>query len=163
MGRSRLLAAARVPVVAVAVLVAVVTLAGCTRSAPNPKPTKSGTASSAPTPTPTADPTFAPDASAKDNKVFFDLTNNKLFAANGSANGRTIIDNLASAGFDKAAMQVTPDKTSINGGVDSILFSVKVGDSCLLGQHGSGGYSSSVEPALVSGGCLVGKTRAIDW
>lgn len=87
----------------------------------------------------------------------------KLFTANGSAKGRDIIDNLVAAGFDKAAMQVTPDKTAINGQVDSILFSVKLGAQCLLGQHGGGGYTSSVQAALVSGGCLIGKTRPIDW
>ena len=108
-------------------------------------------------------PSFLPDGSAEANKAWFDAANTRLIGANSGANGRAIIDSLVAAGFDKAAMQVTPDKTSINGGVDSILFSVKIGDSCLLGQRGGGGYSSAVEPALKSGLCLVGKTRAIDW
>ena len=147
-------------------------LAGCSANAPAPSVSATSDAAGSAAPSPaapssTATPTpvvgFLSDGTAKADKARFDAVNTKLFAANGSANGRAIIDSLTAAGFDKAAMQVTPDKTSINGGVDSILFSVKIGDSCLLGQHGGGGYSSAVEAALKSGLCLVGKTRAIDW
>ena len=153
MGRSRL---------AVLAFVVAVTLSGCVPSAPTPKPDSASTSTSTPRPIRTADPVFIPNGTAAENKLFFDLTNKKLFASNGSANGRAIIDNLVTAGFDKAAMQVTPDKTPTNGSADSILFSVRIGDSCLLGQYG-GGYSSAVEPVLAGGGCLIGKTRPIDW
>jgi hypothetical protein len=139
-----------------------VSLAGCSSIAPEPSVSVTSAApSSTASPAPVA--SFLPDGTARANKAWFDTVNAKFFAANGSANGRAIIDSLIAAGFEKAAMQVTPDKTSINGGVDSILFSVKIGDSCLLGQHGGGGYSSAVEAALKSGLCLVGKTRTIDW
>jgi hypothetical protein len=148
----------------------VVVLAGCVPSAPQPHPTlstsasASADASASPTPTVAADPVYEPNGTAQDNKPYFDLVNNRFFAANGSALGRPIIDNLVAAGFDKANMQVTPDKTSIGGGVDSILFAVKIGDSCLLGQHGGGGYTSSVAAALTTGGpCLIGTTRPINW
>ncbi|MBK4346050.1 DUF6993 domain-containing protein [Lacisediminihabitans changchengi] len=103
------------------------------------------------------------NGTAEQEKPFFDQVNGKLFASNGSANGRDIIDNLVASGFVKADMQVTPDKTSIGGNADSILFSVKIGDSCLLGQHGGAGYESSVQKALANGTCLIGKTRPIDW
>ena len=106
---------------------------------------------------------FRPDGSAEANKAWFDAANTRLIGTNSEANGRAIIDSLVAAGFDRASMQLTPDKTSIDGGVDSILFSVKIRDSCLLGQYGAGGYSSAVEPVLKSGLCLIGKTRAIDW
>jgi hypothetical protein len=148
------------------VLVAAAALAGCSQTPPSAKPTATPAASAATTattaPTPTPTPTFDANGTAADNKLFFDSVNTALFAANGSANGRTIIDNLVNAGFDKAAMQVTPDTTSTGGRVDAILFSVRIGKSCLLGQHGSA-YSSAVEPALSNGTCLVGKTRPIDW
>jgi hypothetical protein len=157
------MAATRRLLLAVPMLVLAVGLAGCTPSVPAPSKPPSTSASPAPTATPAPAPAYRPDGTALSNKAWFDAVNTKLFASNGGADGRTIIDSLVAAGFDKAAMQVTPDKTSINGGVDSILFSVKIGDSCLLGQHGGGGYSSSVEPALKSGVCLIGKTRAIDW
>jgi hypothetical protein len=155
MGRSRLIA------VAIAALVALTAVTGCSQSS-TPQPTTSST-SAMPTSTSTPDPTYTPGGSAQSNKGYFDLVNRRLLASNGAPDGRALIDNLVSAGFDKAAMQVTPDKTSINGGVDSILFSVKMGDGCLLGQNGSGGYSSAVEVVLANGSCLVGKTRTINW
>mgnify|MGYP000069999948 FL=1 len=150
-------------------LVCAVPLAGCVPTAPDTITRSS--ASLAPSPTaspkdatiPAPAASFRPDSSAAANKAWFDAANTRLFVANQSANGRAIIDSLVAAGFDKASMQLTPDTTSIDGGVDSILFSVKIRDSCLLGQHGAGGYSSAVEPALKSGLCLIGKTRAIDW
>jgi hypothetical protein len=149
-----------------AVLITAIALAGCTQSPSAAKPTASSAASAGATTTPTAVPTpnakFVPDGSAQENKLFFDKVNTALFAANASANGRDIIDNLVKAGFDKSAMQVTPDTTTIGGRADAILFSVRMGTSCLLGQHGSA-YSSAVEPALAGGACLVGKTRPIDW
>jgi hypothetical protein len=149
---------------AASVLVLAIALAGCSPTAPTPSAAPpSGSAGPSGTATPAPAPSYRPDGTAQANKAWFDAVNTKLFAANNGADGRAIIDSLVSAGFDKAAMQVTPDKTSINGGVDSILFSVKIGDSCLLGQHGGGGYSSAVEKALASGLCLIGKTRAIDW
>jgi len=158
------MAARRRSLLAVPMLVLAVAVGGCTSltSTPSAKPPTTS-ASPAQTTRPAPAPAYRPDGTALANKAWFDTVNTKLFAANGGADGRTIIDSLVAAGFDKAAMQVTPDKTSINGGVDSILFSVKIGDSCLLGQHGGGGYSSAVEPALKSGLCLIGKTRAIDW
>lgn len=155
MQKSRLFA------VVAASTVVVAALAGCVQGSATPS--KSPSASVAPTPTATADPTLVSGGTAAQNKAYFDLVNNKLFAANGSADGRTIIDNLAAAGFDKGAMQVTPDKTSINDGVDSILFSIHIQGSCLLGQHGGAGYASSVAAALTGGVCLVGKTRPINW
>jgi pectin methylesterase-like acyl-CoA thioesterase len=151
------------------VLVTAASLVGCSQSPSGDKPTASPSASAAtptasPTPTASATPTasFVPNGSAKDNKPFFDKVNAALFAANSSANGRDIIDNLVKSGFDKSAMQVTPDTTSIGGRVDAILFSVRIGKFCLLGQHGSA-YNSAVEAALANGTCLVGKTRPIDW
>jgi len=152
----------------VAAVVLSAALAGCVQAAPSPrsKPAAAATATStaSATPTSTAAPTFKNNGSAADNKSYFDLVNSRLFTANGSANGRTIIDNLVVAGFIKKNMQVTPDQDAIGHAADSILFSVKIGSSCLLGQHGGAGYSSSVAPALTSGSaCLIGKTRTIDW
>ena len=158
------------------VLACAVPLAGCVPTAsdtvnrtstppassiPSPSSTPSLTASPKNTAAPV--PSYPPDGSAEASRARFDAANTKLIGANSRANGRAIIDSLVTAGFDKATMQVTPDNTSINGEVDSILFSVKIGDSCLLGQRGGGGYSSSIEPALKTGLCLIGKTRAIDW
>lgn len=79
--------------------------------------------------------------------------------------GRAYIDALVSAGFDKAAMQVTADQSTIGNAAESIEFSVRVGDQCLVGQVGPsiGDPVTMVLPGLSSGGCLIGQTRAIDW
>jgi hypothetical protein len=157
----------RTSVLLVAALAGSLALAGCVQSAnPTPAVTKTHGSSASPTPTATAtaDPVYQPTGTADDNKAYFDLVNTRFFAANPSALGRPIIDNLVAAGFTKADMQVTPDKTSIGDGADSILFAVKMGDECLLGQHSGSGYSSAVEPALTTGGpCLIGLTRSINW
>lgn len=160
MGRSRLV----VLVASAAVVTAA--LAGCVQATPKTHQSATAAASSSATPAPSASakPVYLPKGTALENKPYFDLVNTTFFAANGSALGRPIIDNLVAAGFSKADMQVTPDKTSIGVGSDSILFAVKIGDSCLLGQHGGGGYSSSVAAALTTGGpCLIGLTRPINW
>lgn len=152
----------RIVALVVPAAIVALALAGCVQQ-PFPVPSASTSTSAAPSATPTPDPVLLPEGTAEDNLDYFDLVNNRLFASNGSADGRAIIDNLVAAGFDKAAMQVTPDRTAINGSVDSVLFSVQLGDSCLLGQHGGGGYTGVAQAALGNGGCLIGKTRAIDW
>ncbi|QCQ18125.1 hypothetical protein EHF32_05055 [Microbacterium sp. RG1] len=79
--------------------------------------------------------------------------------------GRAYIDALTAAGFDKAAMQVTPDQSTVNNPAESIQFSVRWGDECLIGQVGPATREAVtvVEPILSDGTCLIGRTRAIDW
>ncbi|MDO9395508.1 MAG: hypothetical protein Q7T71_03065, partial [Herbiconiux sp.] len=104
-----------------------------------------------------------PEGTAADNKPFFDEVNRALVAANPAAGGQDITSNLRDKGFDIAAMQVTPDITTVGVAADSIQFSVKWGEECLIGQYGQGVYSSIVAPVLGTGTCLVGQTRTIDW
>ncbi|CAN5292890.1 hypothetical protein BH09ACT3_BH09ACT3_13680 [soil metagenome] len=141
-------------------LLAIAVLSGC---AQRPAPAPSASSAAGASATPSAAPRLDLSGTAEDNLAYFDQVNDALFAANGGADGRTIIDNLVAAGFDKSAMQVTPDKTAINGSVDSILFSVRLGEGCLLGQRGGGRYTGSVAPVLSDGSCLIGLTRRIDW
>ena len=147
------------------VVASVALLAGCTPQAPVSPHTPIATSVAQPSvsPTPTPAPSFVAGGTAQDNMPYFDSVNSALISANNSVTGRAIIDSLVAAGFDKANMQLTPDKTSINGKADSVLFSVRIGDSCLLGQHSGAEYVSSVQKALQSGACLVGQTRAVDW
>ncbi|MCU1580731.1 MAG: hypothetical protein QOD27_1704 [Microbacteriaceae bacterium] len=160
----------RTPVTALSALAMValaIALVGCTPTAPVAKATASDklSASSAPTPTPTPTPkpVYVSGGTAEQNKAYFDSVNSALITSNGTADGKTIVNTLVAAGFDKAAMQLTPDKTSIGVAADSVLFSVRLGDGCLIGQRGPAGYSSSIGPALTGGSCLVGKTRTINW
>ena len=155
-------------------------LAGCTGS---PGPTgspaatvsaaASASASASATPAPgasasapaSAAPGFVPGGTAEENLAYFDKVNRATLAAKPDAQGRDFIDALVAAGFPKSDMQVTVDVTTIGLKANSIQFSVRMGDSCLIGQNGAdaGGYWSQVVPVLPTGNCLVGQTRAIDW
>jgi hypothetical protein len=148
-------------------------LAACTPDAPV-GPTGAATSGSpvptSPGPTPTqepdeAPPVLRPDGSAADNLPYFDAVNLGVIAADDDAGGRAFVDALAAAGFDTDAMQVTDDATTIGDPADSIQFAVLFAGECLVGQYGpkSEGYHSAVRPALGTGGCLVGRTRPIDW
>jgi hypothetical protein len=145
------------------VAVAVVAMiAGCTAPAePTPSPTSAApTATDAPSPAPL---TLLPESDANGNLPFFSQTVQGVAA--GPDVGRSYIDALAASGFDKAAMQVTEDRSTVGNAAESIQFSVRWGEECLIGQVGpaTGQPVTVVMPGLASGGCLVGNTRTIDW
>lgn len=145
-------------------VVVVTMLAGCTDTAqPVPPPT------SAP-PTPTASetvqaPAFAPQGSAADNLPVFTQVVQTVAGSPDAVSGRAYIDALVGVGFDKAAMQVTEDESTVGNPAESIQFSVRWGEECLVGQVGpaTGAPVTTVMSGLASGGCLVGATRPIDW
>jgi len=91
------------------------------------------------------------------------MLNTEYFDENGRGDGRSIVDNLVAGGFSKQDMEVTPDSTALGLDADSIVVSVRIKGECLMGQFFDDNYVSSIEPLLGTGGCLVGKTRAIDW
>lgn len=142
-------------------------LAGCT-DAPEPaEPTSSSAAPSVEpsSPAPEPDPTLQPEGSADDNLAFFAFVVDGVWANGQPLDGRAYVDALEAAGFDKQAMQVTNDQTSLGGPVDSIQFSVLWADECLIGQAGPaiGEPVAIVAPRVRGGECLVGQTRPIDW
>ncbi|MFE5671882.1 DUF6993 domain-containing protein [Agromyces sp. NPDC056523] len=112
-----------------------------------------------------APPALLPDGSATDNLPYFDAINRAVIDADAGAGGRAFVDALVAAGFEKATMEVTADATTIGDPADSIQFSVRFGEGCLIGQYGprSEGYHSGVGSALGTGDCLIGETRPIDW
>ncbi|HEV7956226.1 MAG TPA: hypothetical protein VGP10_03600 [Marisediminicola sp.] len=137
-------------------------LAGCGEEAPRePRPDPSDAPSASAEPT--DDPSLIVDGTASENLPYFDLVNSRLLAEGVHPGGREIIDNLVASGFDRAAMQLTPDKTSIGRDVDSLQFAVKWGEDCLIGQTSDAGYVGIVGPATGATGCLIGTTRTIDW
>ena len=152
-------------------LVAVLGLAGCTGESPSPGPAKSDTPSasaspsSSSTPTTPSAPALIPGGTAAQNLPFFTQVVSGVWSGPDQVAGRAYIDALVAAGFDKAAMQVTPDRTTVDNPAESIEFSVRIGDQCLVGQVGPsiGNPVTAVLPGLSSGGCLIGQTRAIDW
>ncbi|MFK4804804.1 DUF6993 domain-containing protein [Microbacterium sp. ZW CA_36] len=125
------------------------------------------TAQPSPSPTPTSppEPTFVVDGAAADNLPLFSSVTAAVWASEGRVAGRAYVDALAAAGFDKAAMQVTDDETTVGNPAESIQFAVRWGDECLVGQVGpaTGDPVTVVVPVLAEGTCLVGQTRPIDW
>lgn len=148
----------------VAGLAIALALAGCTGSTPQATASRTATPAATSTATPTA-AGLVPGGTAQENLAYFNTVNQATLAANPNAQGRDFIDALVAAGFTKADMQVTVDTTTIGLKANSIQFSVRMGDSCLIGQNGAdaGGYSSMVTPVLSTGSCLIGQTRPIDW
>lgn len=158
---SRLLA---LPVAAVIALGAVAcTPGGEAPGTPSPAPTPSASPTEAPS---DAGPVLVPDGSAADNLPLFAQITQDVWATEQRAAGRAYIDALVAAGFDKAAMQVTYDETSIGDPVDSIQFAVRWDDEeCLVGQVGPSiaEPAAMVLPVLGTERCLLGATRPIDW
>jgi hypothetical protein len=136
-----------------------------TSSVPDPSSPPAVAPAETTVPTPSAPPTLRPQLSASENLALFDAVNLAVVARDAEAGGRDFIDALVAAGFDKAQMQVTADRTTVDLQADSVQFAVLFQGECLVGQYGpaSGGYHSAVRPALGTGGCLVGRTRLIDW
>jgi hypothetical protein len=140
-------------------------LTACVPQTPMPVPsdTPEPGASSTAEPTAPPEPELDPQGSAADNLPYFDEVNTALVALGGSLDGRSFIDNLVTAGFAKSAMEVTPDRTSINAQADQIQFSVRMNGTCLIGQYGGGTYNGVATQILADGKCLIGATRPIDW
>lgn len=142
----------------------VMLLASCAPAStppPSPEPTSTSTAAPAPT-----EPVYLPAGTAEDNLPLFAAVTAQVWAADDRGSGRAYIDALIAAGFDRAAMQVTQDVTTVGNPVESLQFSVRWGDTeCLIGQVGpsTGEPVTVVMPQLAEGRCLVGGTRAIDW
>lgn len=137
-------------------------LAGCVNEpVPMPTPTPTSTTGS---PAPEVQPEINLAGTAGQNKAYFDLVNQQLIAAGGALDGRAFIDNLVAVGYPKADMEVTPDRTAINGEASSVQFSIRLSGTCLIGQYGAEvGYASTTAPLLGTGKCLIGTTRPIDW
>ncbi|GHD38863.1 hypothetical protein D9V29_07280 [Mycetocola manganoxydans] len=154
---------ANVSQAAMATAIAVLVLTGCSmQSSPSPATSGPGMQGS---PTATPVPSFDPAAPVDDARIVFDSVNTATLAGNPDAEGSDFVDALSAAGFDRATMELTADETTIGNAADSIQFSVRWGESCLIGQNGPavGGYHSTVAPVLGTGRCLIGSTRPIDW
>jgi len=147
---------------ALAVAATAALLSACTspEAMPTPDAPPTSVTSASPSPSPTPVPT-APtlDGDALDNQAFFDKVNRDLIAAGGTLNGRAFINNLEKQGYERGDMEVTPDRTETGQPADNIVFSIRFGTSCLLGQWGNIGYTSMVATVTSTGRCLVGTAR----
>jgi len=146
----------------VAITAVVTLLAGCTAN--GEVPDAPAPSASAPSADPSAPPpTLQPEGDAAANLPYFDAVAGGLVAREPDPDGRTVVDTLVEAGFAKADMEVTPDTTPTGLEADTVEFSVRIGDSCLVGQIAASGYTGVATSVLGTGRCLVGATRTIDW
>ncbi|GAA2013558.1 DUF6993 domain-containing protein [Microbacterium ulmi] len=164
---ARLAAAATVATIAAGVVLG---LAGCSVPAPIPSPSGVPTGiatpseSPAPSPTPTG-PVLDQNGTAEANLPLFTSVVDAVWASPQQVQGRAYVDALVAAGFDKSAMQLTPDESTVGNPAESIQFSIRWGSECLIGQVGpaTGAPFTTIVPGLEGGTCLVGRTRPIDW
>lgn len=160
---------APVPAILLAGLIA---LAGCTPAGQDAEPltttaVETATPSASPSPSPgePTGPVLIPDGTAEDNLPLFSSIVAAVWATPQQVTGQAYVDALVAAGFDKAAMQLTPDRSTVGNPAESIQFSVRWGQDCLVGQVGpaTGEPVAVIVPVLAEGTCLVGQTRPIDW
>ncbi|MDJ0337126.1 hypothetical protein [Cryobacterium sp. PH31-O1] len=153
-----------------AVLLVAISLTACSGSPV--EPASSGTASAdtaipepSATPDPDPGPALLPRGTAADNLGYFNFLAAAVTTANPAADGRAYVDALVAGGFDRAAMELTFDRTQADLAADAVQFSVRFAGECLIGQIGpaSDGFHSVVAPILSTGLCLVGASRQIDW
>lgn len=149
--------------VASSILVAALLLAACAPTAPMPVPTVSASPSLSPgeEDLPDATPELRPDGTALQNQLYFESVIAQYHAANGVGTADALVGALVAAGFDKSAMEVTPEYTSIGLAADSVIVSVRIQDQCLLGQVFGDRYSTIIAPVLGTGRCMVGETHPI--
>ena len=154
------------PIALILLLIALVVAAVLVQSSrpaptPAPQPTSTGAAATEISVTP---PPFVPGGTAQENFAYFNWVNKRTISANPAVGSLDFVNGLTDAGFDRAAMQRTPDRTAIDLAADSVQFSVQAGEWCLIGQFGDGsdGYRSVVAPVVPGVGCLVGVTAPLD-
>lgn len=144
-------------------------LAGCVSSAPADTAPSAGPSAPAPQPdeVPVAEPELVPGGDAQQNLPFFTSVLEEFAAGAEPVEGVPVVNALATAGFDRATMQVSFDLSKTGLVADSILVSVRYGSECLIGQIVTADRSVATtrEPALTESRtvCLIGNTRAIDW
>ncbi|MDL9979555.1 DUF6993 domain-containing protein [Microbacterium sp. ASV49] len=154
----------------IAASILALTLSGCTPGTTSPGSTAthgpSGSpGASGPTNASAPAPTYQAGGTAEQNLPAFTATVETVWGSSDKAQGRAYVDALVAVGFDKAAMQVTSDTSTVGNAAESIQFSVRMGDQCLVGQVGpaTGDPVTTVLPVLGGGVCLLGKTRPINW
>ena len=146
-------------------LVLALSLAACSPSGPSQPSATSGPSRAAETSAPAAAaPQLVPGGTADENLPLFRAVTERVWGSGQRDSGRAYIDALAAAGFDRGAMQVTEDRSTVDNPAESIQFSVRWGDaSCLVGQVGpsTGDPVAAVLPQLDGGACLIGRTAPV--
>jgi len=156
----------RVSALAVGVLAASLTLAGCAAERdPIPSPTTAAPVDPLEQPRngPAVVPEFVEGGTAAENLDYFAFRLDALLAQDGSPSSRELVEELVDSGFDRDGMEVTADTTPTGMAADSILIAVRMGEDCLLGQVAGGRAVADVGAVLSTGRCFVGRTLSLDW
>lgn len=116
---------------------------------------------------PESPPEFVPDGTAEQNLPYFTEVLRAFAESDRPVQGAPVVDAVAEAGFDKAAMQVSFDRSMTGLEADNIFVSVRIGADCLIGQivTSDRSFVAQQEPAVGPDRdiCLIGDTRPIDW
>lgn len=107
-------------------------------------------------------PEFIDGGSAEDNLPFIDYVLTRAGAGIGLFGSLDAVAALEDAGFDRATMEVTFDRTALELAAESITIAVIIDGECALGQWSSDWYASTVTPLLGAGTCLLGDTLSLD-
>ncbi len=107
-------------------------------------------------------PEFIEGGSAEDNLPYIDFILTQAGAGTGLLGSLDAVAALESAGFDRANMEVTSDRTALELAAESVTIAVIIDGECALGQWSSDWYTSSVTPILGAGTCLLGDTLSLD-
>ena len=107
-------------------------------------------------------PEFIEGGSAEDNLPFIDYVLTQAGAGTGLFGSRDAVAALERAGFDRANMEVTSDRTALELAAESVTIAVIIDGECALGQWSSDWYASTVTPLLGAGTCLLGDTLSLD-
>jgi hypothetical protein len=107
-------------------------------------------------------PEFIDGGSAEDNLPYIDYVLTEAGAGTGLFGSLDAVAVLENAGFDRASMEVTSDRTALEFAAESITIAVIIDGECALGQWSSEWYASTVTPLLGTGTCLLGDTLSLD-
>lgn len=143
------------------VLLAAMLLAGCT-GVPDAGPT--GSAPPAPATlepgeevVPTATPQLRPDGTAVQNLQYFEASLQGYIAANGLGTSQQLADWMTSAGFDRAALELTDWRTPTGTNEVSIDVGLRFGEDCLVGTVRADRVTANVAEPVETGACLLGE------
>lgn len=141
-----------------------------TTPGPAPVPPSATAAPATPTPTQSAVPTsaapttpaltrFDPSASQSAVLQLFTSVLKQAVAQAGEPDGKALAAALAAAGFDPAAMQRSADRTSVDLAAPSVSVSVRVGQTCYVGQfvRADRSVATGVTSPISTAACLIGR------
>ena len=95
-------------------------------------------------------------AEPESNLALLSLVLEDVGAGTGTVPASEVLDALEAKGFPSAMTSYTNPATQIEFPADSISVAVDVGEVCLIGQYSTTWVSTSVQPELENGECLLG-------